>query len=281
MNEASDLQSPGSLALDPFLFPEQVARFPILSDPLLERLFGTTVTNANLAKSKGSVLFAEGQKVHGVYILREGRLKLSLGSDNGKFLILGLMGRGAVFDLPAAILGLPHAATAEVVVSAKLSFLSRNDLLRRLRGSDAAAYAAAEALSAICYSGLTEIRRICLSQSAEQKMACFLLELCPAASPRNRQNSNGHTQVTLDVSQEEIGQMIGTSRETVARIISRFKKRNILGLKNSTLVIHDRAALAKLAESTGEASRDLTHGATSVQREELVAGSVRQVTAKI
>lgn len=247
MNEASDRRSPGALAPDPFLLQEQMAKFPILSDPLIERLFGTQVTNANIAKPKGSVLFAEGQKVQGVYILREGRLKLSLGSDNGKSLILGLMGRGAVLDLPAAILGLPHAATAQVVASAKLSFLSRDDLLRRLRASDVAAYAAAEAVSAICYSGLTEIRRICLSRSAEQKMACFLLELCPEASPANGQNSNGHTKVTLEVSQEEIGQMIGTSRETVARIISRFKKRQILWLKNSTLVIHDKAALAKLA----------------------------------
>jgi len=247
MNEGSDRQSSGVHAHDPFVFPDQIGTFPVLSDLSLERLFGTELLRNHIDRPKGSVLFAEGQKVQGVYILRDGRLKLSLGSDNGKSLILGLMGRGAVLDLPAAILGLPHAATAEVVTSAKLSFLSRDDLLRRLRATDAAAYAAAEVVSAIYYSGLAEIRTICLSQSAEQKMACFLLGLCPTARNSNGNGSSGQTQVTLEVSQEEIGQMIGTSRETVARIISRFKKRRILELRTSTLVIHDKTALAKLA----------------------------------
>lgn len=203
--------------------------------------------NSLILRPQGSVLYAEGQKVHGVSVLRDGRIKLSLGSDYGRSLILGLVGRGAVLDLPAAISGLPHAVRAEVVKSARLCFLSREDLLRRLRAGDSAAYAAAEVVSAIYDSGLAEIKRICLSQSAEQKMACFLLGLCPMTKSSNGNGSNGHTQVTLEVSQEETGQMIGTSRETVARVISRFKKRRILQLKTSTLVIHDQAALAKLA----------------------------------
>jgi len=74
-------------------------------------------------------------------------------------------------------------------------------------------------------------------------MARFILGQRPMPK-----SSNGQTQVTLEVSQEEIGQMIGLSRETVARVISRFKKRHILELRTPTLIIHDKTALAKLAE---------------------------------
>lgn len=195
-----------------------------------------------IVRPKGFVLFAEGQETLGVYVLRDGRVKLSIGSDNGKSLILGLVGRGTVLGLPGAILATPYAVTAEVVKSAKLSFLSRDDLLRHLHATEGAAFAAAEMVSAIYYSALATITTIHLSQSAEQKIAHFLLGL--SQMPKS---SNGQTQVTLEQSQEEIGQMIGVSRETVSRVISRLKKRRILELRTPTLVIHNKRALEKLA----------------------------------
>ena len=238
MKEHPDRQLYGAEALD---LPNRMSTYPALSDHCLERLLGIQVMTGHIARPKGSVLFAEGQEAVGVYVLWDGRVKLSIGSDSGNSLILGLVGRGTVLDLPAAILGLPHAATAEVVRSTKLSFLPRDDLLRHLRATAAAAYAAAEVVSTSYYSVLAKIKTI-HSQSAEQKMARFLLGLRPTLK-----SSNGQTQVTLEVSQEEIGQMIGVSRETVARVISRFKKRQILELRTPTLVIHDRIALEKLA----------------------------------
>lgn len=227
-------------------FPNRMSSYPVLSDSYLERLLGTRTINVHILRPAGSVLFAEGQKVLGVYIVWEGRVKLSVGSDNGKSLTLGMVGRGAVLGLAATILGLPYAATAEVVEPVKATFLGRDDLLKRLRGTEVAAYTAAENLSAICYSILGELKAIYLSQSAEQKMARFLLGLPP--TPRS---SESRMEVALDANQEEIGQMIGVCRETVARVISRFKKRRILALGTSALVIHDRLALERIAESPG------------------------------
>jgi CRP/FNR family cyclic AMP-dependent transcriptional regulator len=223
-------------------FPNRMSSYPVLSDLSLERLLGVQATSAHITRPQGSILFTQGQKALGVHVLWSGRIKLSTSSDNGKSLILGLVDSGTVLDVPAAILGLSHGATAEVVESAKLSFLSRDDFLRHLRTKDAAAYAAAEMVSAIYYSVLAEIKTI-HCQSAEQKLARFLLGLRPVPI-----GPLGHSQVTLDVSQEEIGQMIGVSRETVARIISRFKKRHILELKTPLLVICDRNALARIAQ---------------------------------
>ncbi len=225
-------------------FPNQMSSYPVLSDFYLERLLGNLTINGRTSRTKGFVLFSEGEKALGVYVVWEGRVKVSIGSDNGKSLILTLAGRGAVLGLPEIILGLPYAATAEVVEATKASFLSRDDLLRRLRDTEAAAYTAAENLSAICYSLTAELKAIHLTESAEQKMARFLLGL-----PATCKNSNGQMEVALTANQEEIGQMIGVCRETVARIISRFKKQRILQLEASTLVIHDRPALEELAGS--------------------------------
>lgn len=224
----------------------QMNSYPVLSDSYLERLLGTPTINGRTSRPEGSILFAEGEEALGAYVIWEGRVKISIGSDTGKSLILAFAGRGAVLGLPGTILGVPYAATAEVVEPVKFTFLSRDDLLRRLRATEAAAYAAAEIVSAVCYSVLAEFKAMHLSQSAEQRVARFLLGLLP--TPKN---SNGHMQVALNVSQEEIGQMIGVCRETVARVISRLKKRRIIELGTAALVIHDKAALEKLAESGG------------------------------
>jgi CRP-like cAMP-binding protein len=74
-------------------------------------------------------------------------------------------------------------------------------------------------------------------------VACFLLGL--HSVPKN---ANGHTQVTLEISQEEIGRMIGLSRETVARVMSGLKKRHIIELRLPTLTICDKPTLTRIAD---------------------------------
>lgn len=220
--------------------------YPVMSGPCLDRVAAIRAMTSQSARSRGSVLFAEGQEVLGVYVVWEGRVKLTIGADNGKSLILGLVGRGTILGLPAAILGLPHAATAQVVKSAKVTFLAREDLIRYLHANEGASYEAAEIVSALYYSVLAEIKTVHLCQSAEQKLARFLLGLRPPS-----RSSKGESQLTLEANQEEIGQMIGVSRETVARVISRFKKRRILDFRNPILTIHDTRALERLAKLRG------------------------------
>ena len=220
-----------------------MSTYPVFSDINLERFLGIQAINGHIVRPKGYTLFSEGEKVLGVHVVRDGRIKLSIDSDGGRSLILGLVGRGTVLGLPGSVLGLPHAVTAQVLRSAKLSFICRDDVLHHLHATEAAAFAAAEMISAIYYSAIAELAKIQLSQSAEQKVARFLLGLYAMS-----ETSKFQVQVALEASQEEIGQMIGVSRETVARVMSRFKKRRIVDLDSSTLMIHDKDALVKLAE---------------------------------
>lgn len=243
MRAQLDQQHSTAHAPDLTSFPNRMSTYPVLSEIYLERFLGIQAINGDIVRPKGFTLFSEGERVLGVHVIRDGRVKLSIGSDEGKSLILGLVGRGTVLGLPGSVLGLPHAVTAQVLKSAKLSFICRDEVLRQLHATEAAAFAAAEMVSAIYYSAIAELATIQLSQSAEQKVARFLLGLHAMS-----ESSKLQVQVTLDASQEEIGQMIGVSRETVARVMSRFKKRRIVDLSSSILVIHDKNVLVKLAE---------------------------------
>jgi CRP/FNR family transcriptional regulator len=193
---------------------------------------------------KGAVLFVEGQRARGVYILCFGRVKLFVCSADGNTIILRISEPGDVVGLPASISGNPYELTAEVLEPAQVNFIPRDLFLRFLSRHGEVALAVAKLLSEICHQTYQEVRALGLGRSASQKLARFLLDW--SARPRQT-HSNGHT--TLALTQEEIAQSIGTSRETVTRLFTMLKRAKIIQRKGSSLTICDRDALATMAEN--------------------------------
>jgi CRP/FNR family transcriptional regulator, cyclic AMP receptor protein len=198
--------------------------------------------------ARGCLIFTEGQAASGVYLVEKGTVKLTMCSGRGRSLILGFFGPQTVLGLPAAILGARHEVTAEAVNQVATRFLPREDLLRHLRQPGDAGMRAVELLSQMVYSTLRDVEVFWLTDSVEQKLARFLLSLCPA-----RYNSRAPVRLALELTHEDISQRIGVSRETVTRFMSRFKKRGVLNLKRSMLTILDPATLDRLADGSDDA----------------------------
>jgi CRP/FNR family transcriptional regulator, cyclic AMP receptor protein len=85
------------------------------------------------------------------------------------------------------------------------------------------------------------IRSIGLSHSVSEKMARLLLQWSVDAKL-----TDGAIRLKLSLTHEEMAQLIGTSRETVTRTLSQFKKQRVLELSGSTLIIRNRAALERM-----------------------------------
>jgi CRP/FNR family cyclic AMP-dependent transcriptional regulator len=193
----------------------------------------------------GSVLFAEGEQPRGVMIICQGRVKLSMSSANGKTLIVKIAEAGEVLGLSATIAGQPHDITAETIDPSQLNVIRRDDFHRFLSKYPDACLKAAQELSSVHNTACHEIRMLGLSQSVPERLARLLLDWESKQSSRNK----GHIHFAL--THEEIAEFLGTSRETVTRILMDFKKRKIIQLKGATLTILDRHALETAA---GEAS---------------------------
>jgi CRP-like cAMP-binding protein len=136
---------------------------------------------------KGAILFVEGETPSGVFVLRSGRVKLSVSSADGKSIIIRRGEPGEVIGLPAAISGKPNELTAEALESLHCNFIPRDPFLRFLRKHGEAALRVAEILSEIYLATLHQVRYLGLSASTAEKLARFLLE-----SPAARSQSNGH-----------------------------------------------------------------------------------------
>lgn len=193
---------------------------------------------------KGATLFVEGQSARGVFILCNGRIKLSTSSADGKSLIVRIAEPGEVLGLPATITGKPYELTAEVIEPAQANFIARQDFLAFLREHGEAALRVAQQLGETYHSAIAEMRTIGLSHSVGEKLARFLLDLSSG-----HDKGKGELRVTLTLTHEEIAQVIGASRETVTRLFGEFKKKQFLQVKGSTLIIKDKAGLEGVLRS--------------------------------
>jgi CRP/FNR family cyclic AMP-dependent transcriptional regulator len=82
---------------------------------------------------RNTILFAEGRPVRGIYLLCDGRAKLSICSDGGKRLTLRVAGPGEVLGLGAALSNSPYEVTAELLDSSQIVFIRRKELMKFLR----------------------------------------------------------------------------------------------------------------------------------------------------
>jgi CRP/FNR family transcriptional regulator, cyclic AMP receptor protein len=86
-----------------------------------------------------------------------------------------------------------------------------------------------------------------LSHSVSEKLARLLLEW--ADHPIQRGATNGEIHVKVLLTQDEIAQIIGSSRETVTRLLSDFKNKKLIRVKGSSLVLLNRPALERLVSA--------------------------------
>src|SRR6266849_6251913 len=193
---------------------------------------------------KGATLFVEGQSPRGVFVLCSGRVKLSTSSADGRSLILRISESGEVLGLPATVTGKPYELTADVIEPTQANFISREDFLRFSREHGEAALRVAQQLGETYHSAIAEMRTIGLSHSAAEKLARFLLDLSA-----NNDEKRGEVRLTLTLTHEEIAQMIGASRETVTRLFADFKRKQLLRVKGSSLIITNKAGLESVLGS--------------------------------
>jgi CRP/FNR family cyclic AMP-dependent transcriptional regulator len=191
---------------------------------------------------KSAVLFIEGQRPRGVFVLCTGKAKLSTSSSEGKTIITKISRPGDVLGLNATISDHPYEVTAEMIEPGQANFIARDALLDFLRQNGEVALRVAEQLSRNYYVAYEEIRTLGLSASPAEKFAKLLLAW-------ESEKGNGQSPIRVTLTHEEIAEMIGTTRETVSRLFSDFKKRQLVQVKGSTLVIRNRPALEKLVHS--------------------------------
>jgi CRP/FNR family transcriptional regulator len=150
---------------------------------------------------------------------------------------------GDVLGLNSVLRGRSYDTTVKTAEPCHTEFISRVDFMKRIDRSKPATCAILKILS----HELTELAdrptSLLLPKTAVARLAQLLLEWCDDSGV----NNSGIVQVDNNFTQEEMGQMICSSRETVTRLLAMLSRRQIVQITEGQIVIQDRSALQDLA----------------------------------
>jgi CRP/FNR family cyclic AMP-dependent transcriptional regulator len=185
-----------------------------------------------------SVLIREGSPADHLLIVCSGRVKVIASSAEGRLLLLRVAGPGDFLGLAALLQATRYRVSAESLEPCVIKSIPRSDFIRFMTNSPIVGQLIAQALAREYNGAVLSARRLALHTSAAGKLASTLLDL---ARPDESGNCSFHTDLPLSflmqLTHEELGSMAGLSRETVSRLLTRFRREGQLHQ------IHDRMTL--------------------------------------
>ncbi len=190
----------------------------------------------------GARLFSEGQTARGVSVLCSGRVKLTKSSKDGKVFLVRIAKPGDVLGLSAVIGGTPYEVTAEVVEPVQMKIFGRDEFLHFLQHHVEGNQHAAESLNNEYRATLLDACRLALSNSIAGRMAHLLFHSSSEAGTW----SSERPEIRLPLTHEDLAAMLGTTRESVTRVLGDFKRRHILSISGNKFRILRKDALEAL-----------------------------------
>ena len=187
---------------------------------------------------KGSVILFEDDPGDSLFIVREGRVKVVLVGEDGREVILGVLGVGEHFGELSLIDDQPRSAHVIAMEDSNLLVLRREDFRRRVEANVSIAWALLNELSRRLRRADNKIGGLVLLD-VPGRIARLLLDLAEEA---------GADRLEKPLTHQTIAQMIGASRETVSRAMREFQDAGWLAVERRCIVLSDRPALERRAQ---------------------------------
>ena len=191
---------------------------------------------------RGDVLFHEGDSGDRLYVVIDGKIKLGRTSADGRENLLAILGPGQMFGELSLFDPGPRSATATAVTPCTLMSLSHDELLRWLEDQPSVARGLLNQLAARLRKTSDVVADLVFSD-VPGRVAKALLDL----SRRFGRTADDGIHVHHDLTQEELAQLVGASRETVNKALADFAMRGWLRLEPRSVVLIEVERLRKRA----------------------------------
>lgn len=200
------------------------------------------------AVAEGRLVFAEGDRSDGVYVCANGRLRVFLTTPSGQELLLGTKGPGEAFGELSALDGRPRSAGVAALEPSVVCEVARERFLELLDEHPQFGVEACQSLSA--QLRLTNDRLVSRSaDSATVRTGRLLVEL--AALVMRHGDADGR-RVTVPITQGDLADWVGATRECVARALGRFRQAGLVETGRGRIVVLDAPGLDRLLASAAK-----------------------------
>jgi CRP-like cAMP-binding protein len=190
--------------------------------------------------AKGSILFKEGDDGEHLYVIVDGKLKLGTSSGDGRENLLSILGPGEMFGELSLFDPGPRTSTATAVTDAKLLSLSHEKVIPWLKQNPEVSLQLLTRLSQRLRRTNEAVGDLVFSD-VPGRVAKALIDL----GDRFGKTTPEGLLVNHDLTQEELAQLVGASRETVNKALADFAGRGWLKLDGRSVLITDVERLSK------------------------------------
>ena len=218
----------------------QIPLFRELSDRDLDRL---SQAIRRLSLKKGAVLFRKGDEGTSLYIVKQGKIKIVLPSRLGDEVIVTIFSEGDFFGELSLFDGQPRSADALSMEPSEIYILNRSDFLAFLQSNITAMKSILSQLAKRLRDTDDFLEDTCfLSVSA--RLAKKLVSLTTAYG----RNEGGHIHIDLILTQKELGDMVGSTRESINKALKTLREKGLITLKENRIIVTDLDGLKKKAQ---------------------------------
>ncbi|MFK8271499.1 Crp/Fnr family transcriptional regulator [Capnocytophaga stomatis] len=189
---------------------------------------------------KGKIIFEEGDVLAGVYCIKEGICKLSKLSANGKSQIVRFVGKGDILGQRSVIARDPVNLSAIALTDMRVCFIPKEEVFNFFATNVGFSV---EVFRNVC----DELKKadnaiVDLAQkTVKQRLADTLLFL------ENNFGTDEQGYINIQLSREEIGNMIGSATESLIRMLSEFSKNKWIETRVKKIKILDKRKLEKVS----------------------------------
>jgi CRP-like cAMP-binding protein len=193
---------------------------------------------------RGEAIFSKGDPGNSLIAVIRGTVKISISSAEGRSVILNLIGPGEIFGEVALLDGLARTADATANSSCEIFVIDRREFIPFVRSQPALAMKFIELLCARVRWTSDQVEQVIL-QDLPGRLASALIRLTEKhkLAPAGR---------TIAITQQEISEMVGMTRESINKQLRVWAARNWVRLEHGAIVVLDAESLLTLAGAGGE-----------------------------
>jgi CRP/FNR family cyclic AMP-dependent transcriptional regulator len=190
---------------------------------------------------RGTTIVSKGDPGNSLIVVISGTIKISVSSPDGRSAILNLIGPGEIFGEVAVLDGLARTADATANSNCEIYVIDRRDFIPFVRSQPALAMKFIELLCTRLRWTSDQVEEVIL-QNLPGRLASALLRLTEKhkLAPAGR---------TIAITQQEISEMVGMTRESINKQLRAWAARNWVRLEHGAIVVLDVASLRELIEA--------------------------------
>lgn len=188
---------------------------------------------------KNNIIFLEGQKASAVYFIKRGKIKLSKMSEQGKEVIVHILGPGDIFaEVILFQKNTTYPVTAEVIEEAKVGMIKNDDMEKIILKKPQVAVELIRVLTEKIMVMQERIRHLGSNDAVDRTIQVLLT----LASGHGTKTPKG-IQICVNITRQDLASFVGTTRETISRVLSKLANASIVDITGKNIIITDLAGL--------------------------------------